>query len=60
MINKFIKSILKQTGIPFRDAKTGVIWSYFLDLVKRLAAEFWTVCSRFSVLWLRQVKRMLQ
>ena len=41
VINKILKSILKQMGSQCRDARTGVIWSYFLDLVKSLAAEFW-------------------
>jgi len=34
-------------GNQCRDDKIGIIWSYFLDLVRTLAAAFCTNCSLF-------------
>ncbi len=46
--NKNLESwILNLIGSQYRDCKIGVIWSYFLDLVRTLAAAFCTICSLF-------------
>ncbi len=38
-------------GSQYRDCKFGVIWSYFLALVRTLAAAFCTICSLFIEIW---------
>ncbi len=45
IINLILKSILKH-GSQFKEAKTGVMQSHLLPLVKSPAAEFCTVWSR--------------
>lgn len=54
------KSVLEVMARQCRVIKTGVICSVFLVLLRSLAAEFFTIWSRFNAFWLIPVKRPLQ
>ena len=41
VVRRILKSILNEMGNQCRDARTGVMWSNFLEPVKRRAAAFW-------------------
>ncbi len=45
--NNILKLIQYLICCQCRDCKIGVIWSYFLDLVRTLATAFCTICSVF-------------
>ncbi len=49
--NKILKTILKQTGSQWREAKTRVMCSRFLVPVRSRAAAFWTNCNRRREDW---------
>ncbi len=45
--NKILKSIRCLIGSQCSVDRTGLMWSYFLVLVRTLAAAFWTIFSLF-------------
>ncbi len=47
LYNKILKSIRCLIGSQCSVERTGLMWSYFLVLVRTLAAAFWTICSLF-------------